>query len=673
MRAIAAASLFIAATSVMARAQSTPPSPGEGPLQNDVFLPTSQAAEKSLAAGDAAWQRSRTANNDASALVEAFEGWHAAIAMTKAGESVSAMLPSAADARGPVWPDPDHTARRRTEAVECAVLRRLRAIPAADRSAFVARFDPVARVELAHAGADLARCAQVERAHPLTSAASEAALRLADSSLEAGRNDVAAGWLARARMHAEASADAGSARRLHDAIERRSALLPPVGAAHDALRDTRALHLVAALPLPPPASEERSTVDELPRTGIALAPSGAFVVQTAERIHGFDGAGERTTIDPADLASAYSWVWTPALGRASAGVPIRPVTDGARVWTTIGRSQSDRGNVLACIAIGEGKSRASIAWGYWSGGFHQVSGREEPLATALGPGIWSFEPGPLLVGADLFVSARQWITDSEAGGTIDEGHTRAWCLCLDSFTGTVRWSRLLATGADARFDPALTARMRSPRGMPGPAQPLVRIGTSVFVATEVGAGVCLDVCDGRPLWSLRNQREPGPAHARMHDPCVLDADLVLWSPGDSRFSYALHLDAPHSGTESAILAAQPWASIDIEQWAGGSLRALVGVARRGARSAPIAIDPIGGEAVESWPFASEERPGDARASPTRALIATDRALYFLDRSRELALLDREALSASGGPPMLAVRGNRIFVAAPRGIWIFEAR
>ncbi|MFN0243461.1 MAG: hypothetical protein ACKVWV_11265 [Planctomycetota bacterium] len=667
------ATVLLLALAHSASAQSsTPPATSEGALQNDVFLPTSLAAEKSLAAGDVAWQRWVTGRTDTGARTEAFEAWHSAIALASAGESVAALVPATSSAESFVWPDPGGTAFRRTESVETAVLRRLFALSPEDRAAFAARFEPVARAEIAHAESDLARCAQVERAHPLTSGAAEAALRLADASFEIGSFATASGWLTRARVHADSVADSARRDRLRAALDRRGALVPASEDARDELGAARALQLVTTVALPPPASEEKRTANELPRTGIAIAPSGAIVVQTAERIHWLDTSGQRTTIDPSDLASPFSWVWTPAIGRASAGVPLRPVTDGTRIWTTIGRSQADRGNVLACIAVGEDRARASIAWGYWSGGFREASGRETPLSEVLGPGIWSFEPGPLRIGAELWVSARQWIADSNAGGTIDEGRTRAWCLCLDAATGTLRWSRLLAVGADARFDAALTARLRSPRGMPGPAQPLLHVGSSVFVATEVGAGVCLDLCDGRPRWSLRNQREPTSAHARMVAPVGIGAGIVLWSPGDSRFSYLL--DASSSAAaDTGLLAAPPWPSIDIVLWAGGSSRSLVAVARRGARAVPVTIDPIGGGAVESWPFASEETPGDAHVSSSRAWIATDRALYLLDRTRDLALLDREALSAASGPTSLALRGARVFAAGPRGLWVFEAR
>jgi hypothetical protein len=61
--------------------------------------------------------------------------------------------------------------------------------------------------------------------------------------------------------------------------------------------------------------------------------------------------------------------------------------------------------------------------------------------------------------------------------------------------------------------------------------------------------------------------------------------------------------------------------------------------------------------------------------PGRALFATDRALYFCDRGRELALIDRVPLPGAGRQeqPSLAIRRDRIYVADRSTLWILVTR
>src|SRR5688572_26393420 len=189
---------------------------GEGPLQNDVFLPTSREAEAELARGDEAYAgllRQEPTQGGAGQRVwlTALEPWHAALGASQAGDAV-AVRPwkgTQPDQDSP-WPDPDGTAGgglggrpiRRTESVENAVLRRLIALAPEGRQAWLERFSGLAQDELAAAGRVPGLLAGVERAHPGTPAAGRAALTLAERELEAGRWELAQTWLERADRHA---------------------------------------------------------------------------------------------------------------------------------------------------------------------------------------------------------------------------------------------------------------------------------------------------------------------------------------------------------------------------------------------------------------------------------------------------------------------------------------
>src|SRR5688572_30998608 len=171
----------------------SPPELGrEGPLQNDTVLLAHAAAQAEIERGDRAWSRGEQ--------VTAFEAWRNALASSQTGDTV-ALVPSDPTASR-TWPDPDATHARRTEGVEYAVLRRLRAIPETDRARWRERFESTASLELARAGRDPRWLARVERDWPLTPAAASAALCMADLALEADESLSATAWLERAATHA---------------------------------------------------------------------------------------------------------------------------------------------------------------------------------------------------------------------------------------------------------------------------------------------------------------------------------------------------------------------------------------------------------------------------------------------------------------------------------------
>jgi len=86
--------------------------PGEGPLENDVFLPVVREAELLLARGDAAYAALLGGSQEPGerVWVEILESWHQALERGTAGDSVSPRPWNAGPGGDSPWPDPDGTA-----------------------------------------------------------------------------------------------------------------------------------------------------------------------------------------------------------------------------------------------------------------------------------------------------------------------------------------------------------------------------------------------------------------------------------------------------------------------------------------------------------------------------------------------------------------------------------
>lgn len=690
-RSLECVALACLALGALARAQEgPPPSDSEGALANDTFLPVSTAASQKLAAGDAAFARWRAASANAPTgdatgpRNEAFDAWRAALSVSDAGECVPGTLTEADETTRGLWADVDASLARRTEAVECALLRRLAAIEAADLGAWCERFAALAKRDLAAAGADEARLTRVERQHPCSAAAADAAVRLFDLAFESGRSEIAAGWLARAAVHAHGLERAGRRAEATErlaAVDRRTVTLTalrPATRMREAWETANRLALVATLPWSPEVEPPHSPTASDPRPGAVFLADGTCVVQGADRIHCIAPDGTRRSFDPARLVRDNDRTWVPVTGRRALDWPLSPATDGRRLVLVAGRAERARGNSLLCVDPGDERVGASLVWSYAQSGWRDPLNRDVALEACLGPGLWSFEPGPVVVGTEVIVQARQWLAQAEEDATVDEGKTRAWCVAFDVSSGAVRWKRLLATGSDARADPTLLARLRAARGLVGWAQPIGRSREHLFVGTELGAGVLIDLCDGRPSWSVKSQRRaPAVRGWNTTQPPVqvraIDGAIDwLWAPADSAFLYRLRDGADSDA--AGLFRARPLPIGDMDELIGGGPSEVLALARSGGRRTLTRVDTQSGQREDSFLLGREEFfTGAGLASDERVLFATNRALYLVDRGGGLRLL--QSVSLEGGRDAIGgsvfAHGDRVYVVHARTLSILR--
>jgi hypothetical protein len=638
------------------------------------------------------WRETSVKNGELTAVRnEAFDAWQRALASAAAGDSVPGSLAESNPDLASLWPDPDATLARRTEAIEAAVLRRLARIDAADLAAWCERFGPLAERELAAAASGEARLSSVERLYPDTAGAGEAAVRLFDVAFESGRIEVARRWLDRAGVHASglerAGAGAEAAKLTAALAKRRAASARRAPAGPEAWETAEQLTKIATLALAgaaPDTTPDRVRYD--PRPGVAFLADGTMLVQGPRFVHAISVDGRQRTIDLEALGRGFDWSWHAVTGKRARDWPLLPASDGSRVVFVVGCADQNRGNALLCVDPGTAQSAPTLHWGFASTGWRDPAGREVALDSCLGPGLWSFEPGPVIAGTEVLVQARQWIAEAEGEVRVDEGQTRAWCIALDLATGAVRWKRFLATGSDARTDPTLLARLRTARGVVGSAQPLAVADGRVFVGTELGVAVLLDVCDGRPLWSLRSQRKeshergwttarppfaiPGPGA----EPGRAEAAFWDWAPADSRFVYRLRNGAELDGR--GILACRPTPMGELIELVGTGSIEVLALSRAGERRTLTRLDVTTGKREDACTLDREEIfTGAGLASASRVLFASSRALYLFDRGRGIYLLQRvpfENEAGSEGGSVFA-RGEFVYVVDPRTVTIFRAK
>ena len=671
----------------------------EGALDNDSFLPTAREAEELIASGDPALLRLREAQGDARTRLrtEMFEAWHGALVVSETGDSVAPRpLGTRADAVSP-WGDPDGTAGRRTEGVEVAILRRLKALDGADRAAWTARFAPLAQEELSAAAGSAQHLSEVERRHPATEAAARAGLLLGEQALERGRVHVARTWFERARLQVElGDLQASLARGLDARLATLEDLLPspPVTGGWG-----RATGLTPVRRLALADSGRRGPLT--PELGLGVRPGMCFLdgnlaaVQAAERVFLFDErTGERVADFQPNRLVGDVWTTVALEARRSEppGWPLLPATDGRNLVLVQGRLEGQAANLLVCAAIddirGPGGTDATgpllprLRWALWESKRMNANGRSDGEGIGLQPGA-EFQPGPLILGSQVLCTVRERPGGDEARelglGFQTEGEVRTWLVALDLATGRTLWKRFLAKGVElvegqGRFG------LRAP-GVSS-AQPPVEHGGRVFVGTHTGTGVLLDAADGRVLWSLKNKRrDPRNSGWSGARPLADDAGLV-WAPADGDHAYWLRGDAeldgrglfrhpPRAiGEGLALFGAEGGA-------AGGGAKPALVLSRAGREFTLSAWDPSTGRRIDS-PYLGpgETFTGAALASPSRALFATQTGLYLTDRERELYLLDYAPLAIDGvrlspGGAVFA-RGDRVYVVGPQMLWMFEA-
>jgi hypothetical protein len=640
---------------------------GEGPLGNDVFLPTSDAAAKALAAGDEALLR--TEGDAAKRRDDALEAWWRALSESEAFDGVPVVGGGGSGT----------STSRGTEPVEVAVARRLASAGPEFAGAWRGRFEEGAGSALAAAGDDPVTLARVERSFPATRSGARAALALADRAIESGARVSAETWLERAQAHAD-PAD----RPLADAIGRRADALRRFGTKAIASDPDRgwakasSLSLASTVALPP---EPGARADEKPREGIepgiALLEDGRVCVQGGTSVHVVDPARGTESVELLSLVHGHGWVWPAPFAEEGERWPLLPATSGSRVFVVAGRAANAQGNALLALETRGAGARPELAWGYSDAGFLAPDGASSPMDEALGPGLWEFEPGPVVVEGSVVVQARQWLADKGEHPVVDERSVRSWCVAFDAANGATLWKRLVAVGASGK------ARLQGARGFAHPAQPLAVQGGRLLAGTGVGAAAWIDAADGRVTACLRYRRAPeGSRRWRLSAPLALDPESasgdgspgpILWTPPDSDKGYVLYPERGGSFGGTFRVETREIGRDALPFAASGSRSILIAA---GERASFGCLSLSTGARFDSLALERSDRPPSRGvASRHRLLAADDRALFLFDVDQELRLIAAVDLPGRADDPLgaLAAREDRLYVAGERTLWILNAR
>lgn len=628
-----ALALLLAAQQPGTDARPPPGLVAERALENSTFVPVSAAAESALAEGDAPALLFLADPARPEPLERAFRAWRAALAQSEAGELVRR-------ARAPAAPRPGCAveelawAERSFAAVELALAERLGA-PAL-RAAWNAEHAALADAELASAGADPRAWRALERRHPCTEAAARAALRAHDEAAERGARDAAQAALARARLHlGDAATPAWSA-----AFAAREGA-PAVDGARAALADG----------LTGVAVEEQwpwsSALDLRPREGTRVRAGAARVADDpAGETLWLQGAAElwrvRRGVAPErrDLEALCTTAGVP-IGAAhadrAADWPLVPAADRRTLALVHGRAGATLDNALLVFDAGD----VGLAWGLWAGGRF---GPRAAAGASASEGRIEFQPGPCLSDELVVVQVRRWPALA-AGEAPDSGRIESWLWALARADGAPVWERLLARGAahEAHANqPNLGIAVLAP-----PAPPLSGRAGHVWAATGLGTLSQIDAGSGSglrallvPRWRADETAGDGAALGRTED-----GALVL----GLHESPVLETVAPE-----ALRPLRPGLPRAGRTWLGGR-------AERALFRAPD------GRGWEEWDgtrrLAASLDPGRGdRALPTglvgreRALLASERALWLLDRTRQLALLARVELGPGASGELVLAHG-----------------
>lgn len=638
----------------------------EGPLRNDAFVAVSEVAQEALRAGDDAWFAATAA--DTVSANDAFDAWRRALVESLPGDAVRLVVEGAPTR----WPDPDGSHGRRTEGVVYAVLRRLGLLPATARAEWTARFEPLAEIALAGAGADVARLARVERDHPLTTGAARAALRLSDIELERGHPDTALTWLERAQRHlrdrtVEPGLIGAFAARRTTTLAIRG---PVTEAGRAAWRTTRSLTLRYAERIDGGGRASPGSSVALGRDiepGLCFLPDASAVIQT---VGGLIRIEAPSPASPARLRIGRfglrdligEGIASPYSSESSGGWPMLPAAHGRSVCLVVGRARPGRGNQLTCIDF-DSVGLASLRWSVSSD-----SDVELPQE-----GTWEFQPGPVVVDDRVFVQAR--VEPDDAGSTTDAGES-VWLLAFAASDGTLAWSRFLTQAADLRSDLGSRFGGRSAPATSG--QPLETLDGRVFVGTNLGLGFLWDAADGRQAWSIQSRRRdpssPGWAGSRRPpwSRSAAGVPRIVWAPFDSDRLYTL-LGEPDV-SDRGLLEELPLPIENAADVVGGSGGSFLVLARDGARQAVRTWHPDGTRSTSLYLGHGERFTGTALASEERVLVASDRGLYVFDRTRDLLLLDAEPLPTKGSRRGGGVYGlgEWVYVVGADTLWVLQA-
>jgi hypothetical protein len=664
----------------------------EGALSNDVFLPVSEPAGRSLLEGDRALERARAAAGSGSTgeerrqIESACESWRQALLAAAAGGSTWFELGTAAD----------EALRRLSEGVHAAVLRRLSALTPAELERWRARFEPLAAEGLARALAQSPRegrretaLAEVERAQPLTQSAARAALALSDLARERGQDERARAWLARAARHAGSGPEQG----LAEALARRAGQVPSpappeeepwTSASSFSLVDTQLLEGESArAPLP-----ERGL-----RPGLAFLDDGRAVLQAAREVFllriGQGGELELSRrFDPARLLEGFAPDPELDAPRDPPGWPLLPCAHGSDLVLVLGRGSEHGSNALVVLEpprelggaergplLYDERTAPRLRWA-WAGSDQldsRLEAHRQPELAQLGE--FEFQPGPVVCGERVLAQAREFASS-----------VRSWLLAFELDTGELAWMRLIASGAD------LVPSGRFSQGQRLSSQPLLAFEHSgelrVLAGTHLGAGALFDALDGEPLWTLKYRRRDAlaagwnggrPMLARCPLPGPVPegspgGPILLLAPADSDRLYTLDGRALGAapGETGALLLQEPQSLGEAEVLVGGAPDEVLVFGNAGEERTLTARRP-GRDRLDALDLGPDERfRGQGLLSPTRVWACTNRGLYLFDRTRELYLLDHESLPAGqqGGGEIHA-RGRIVLAVGQRAVWSFR--
>jgi hypothetical protein len=686
---------------------------GEGPLDNDSFLPVAADAAEALARGDRAFAqlaRKTPADPAARAWIDVFEGWRGALASSRTGDIVPPRARAQPGDEPLPWPDPDGTAgadpARRADGVEYAILRRLLALEPAVRAVWTQRFSPLARTALESA-ADEPSFAAVERSFPATESAVRAALVLCERELERGHVDAARAWLERAQRHTALVVprsdvlERGVAlrARMLDELARPAAAVDVWTSANDMAPRTALMIDESQV-----RAGQAAGGAAMLAPGTGLRPGMTFLGDERAAVHvpGLNGEervalvdlarGRRTALfEPRKLEAlaATGWRWSYLYRpQQMPGWPLLPVSDGEALVLVIGRQGREGGNVLACIEI-EPDPRPDwpplprLRWALRDGQRCSRNGELDELGAGAGQRL-EFQPGALIRDGRVFVLAREFAPGDATAAVISgrpdaQAEIRTWLIAVDLAGGSTVWKTELGTGVETARE---RARLMSSATGTSAAQPLAEVGGRIFAGTHTGLGALIDAADGRVAWTLKNRRRAGDRRGWTGARPPVDAARrsVLWAPADSDRLYWLRGEPDLDGR--GLFLHRPRAIGSGEVLIGGGADDALVLGRTACERELFAWNANSGATATSPTLAPDEWfGGDGIASAQRALFATNLGLYLLDRARDVLLVDYTGLKLEAPAPQtlglpggsLWARGRCVCVLGLSTLWIFEAR
>ncbi len=661
------------------RAVSQAATTGEGPLQNDTFVPVNKDAGVLLLKGDTDLLKAREQQNPTH-LASALDAWQQALQQSSPLDWVHGSDPGGVAAK--LWTAARGGPERLEFGVQAAVAHRLMQLLPLEQSAWIERYGSLADEALARAPFEAQNLEQLEYRFPLTPAAAHAALRLADLELERGASSRAQTWLDRAAWHGRFSGLKDTWTQHLGARGWRSfkAFGRPTPSNFGDLKTVRAVRLEAR--------PGRLPHGEIPTLGLGLIPGlaplddGSLVVQTARAVIHLSAGylnGEAGGTQVQALASfTQEGPLRPLTPGSSGGWPLTPLTRGSSVFLIADRARSgvvryglpipSRSNHLMCLqTVASGK--LELVWRRSTDGLYDAAGT---LHKDVEPqGAWEFQPGPILVDDLLICVARaipEPIHADEEPST--DGPTEAFLnlMAFHTSDGTLAYSVPFAKASDL----VLRDESSVSQGIPTVCMPLGYDPDSgqVLVTSHHGLISVFDATDGRARWSLRtrrrNPRDSGWPGSRR--PPI--SESTAWvAPFDSDFLYTIDLQR-HSLSPLKKDPTPKGLRLDLVH-ANAAGAAFLG--RRG-RHETLWFEPQAQAPQYSAFLGRQEHLTGSLARTNGAwFFASTRGLYVLDPAREWAFTHHYPLQDQGAGVggNVYTHGDRVLVLGEDTLWVLR--